>query len=65
VAYDAGVRMLAVPGLGVMRDAAEMLPDDAQWVLTGGLTPKSVRRIPAIEALRCLAEGAGERGSDV
>lgn len=37
-----------------MKDAAPLLPDDVEWILTSGLNEKSVRRIPAIDSLRCV-----------
>ncbi len=40
------------PGLGSMREAAPLLPDDVEWILTSGLNEKSVRRIPVVDSLR-------------
>lgn len=40
-----------------MKDAAPLLPDDVEWILTSGLNEKSVRRIPAIDSLRLVGVG--------
>lgn len=40
-----------------MKDAAPLLPDDVEWILTSGLNEKSVRRVPAIDSLKCVFFG--------
>lgn len=51
VAYDVGVRHMAVGGLQQMREAVPLLPDDIHWGLTGTVSDKNAKRIPMVTDL--------------